>query len=118
MPKGENSISTRFSSAYQPKSNGHPKGVKNRSTIAKMVLAIDVKLPDEAFEKLRTIYPEIKQNMTAEEMMTLIQVSNAITKGDTNAYKAIMDSCYGAPKQDVEISGLKIGKELADETYE
>lgn len=81
--------------------NGRPPGV-SRSTIAKRVLEMQMSLPEDVYEKIKTIYPEIKQKMSAEEIATIVQIINAISKGDTNAYKAIMDSAYGAPKQEIE----------------
>jgi hypothetical protein len=39
--------------------------------------------------------------LTQEDIITLQQIHKA-RKGDTNAYKAVMDSAYGAPKQDIE----------------
>jgi hypothetical protein len=103
MPfKQGHSFGVRFSSDNQPEKNGYPKGVKNRGTIVKKILEMEVKLPQDAFDKLKVIYPSIEQQMTTEEMMTIIQTANAITKGDTSAYKALMDSAYGAPKQEVD----------------
>jgi hypothetical protein len=61
-------------------------------------------LPDEMFAKIKESFPDIEQRMTAEEIATLVILGAAITKGDYNAYKAIMDSAYGAPKQESEIS--------------
>jgi len=105
VPSGENSISTRFTSERQPESNGHPKGVKNRTTIARKVLEMISIMPDATFEKLKEVLPEINQQLCAEEVASLILINNIVTKGDVNAYKAIMDSAYGLPKQDIDIEG-------------
>jgi hypothetical protein len=105
MPfKPGNSVGRQFTQENQPEKNGRIAGTQNRSTIARKILEMNVKLPQEAFEKLKAIYPTIEQQMSAEEMMTIIQTSNAITKGDTNAYKAIMDSRYGAPKNEIDLN--------------
>lgn len=56
---------------------GRPKGAKNRSTIVRELL-------------------ELNEN---ELKMHLAQIKKAIEKEDTNAYKAVLDSAYGAPKQ-------------------
>jgi hypothetical protein len=57
--------------------NGRPKGSRNRSTIIRELL-------------------ELNEN---ELKMHLAQIKKAIDSQDTNAYKAILDSAYGAPKQ-------------------
>jgi hypothetical protein len=94
--------------SYQPGQSGNPAGkipgTKNRSTIARKVLEMRAMFPKEKMEALRLIYPEICEQSTVEEMMTIVMASQAIEKGDTNAYKALQDSAYGAPKQ--EVTGL------------
>jgi hypothetical protein len=69
-----------FSKDYQPEKNGRKKGSRNRSTIIK----------------------ELLMTGDNEYKMHLAQLLKAIEKGDTNAYKAILDSAYGAPIQTVE----------------
>ena len=39
-----------------------------------------------------------QETLTQEQAITLAMLLKA-GKGDVNAYKALMDSCYGAPKQ-------------------
>ena len=94
-----------FLKGEDPRRNidGRPEGVKNRSTIAKHVLEMVAILPDDVFDRVKELFPGIDKRMTAEEISTLVLLGNAISKGDVNAYKAIMDSAYGSPK--VEISG-------------
>ena len=87
-----------------PGSPGYPTGLKNRSTIAKKVLEMTCALPEQIFEKIKEIYPDIEKRMSTEEIATIVQITNAITKGDTAAYRAIMDSAYGAPAQQVDHS--------------
>lgn len=99
------SANTKFSSDRQPESNGRPIGVKNRSTIARKVLEMSALLPDEMYQKLKAAFPHIEQQMTAEEIATIAILGQAINKADYNAYKSIMDSAYGAPKQEIEQSG-------------
>lgn len=41
--------------------------------------------------------------------MTLVQANKAITKGDTQAYKALLEAAYGAPTQTLEHTGLDGG---------
>jgi hypothetical protein len=83
--------------------NGRPVGTKNRSTIAKKVLEMTAIYPDKVFEQLQKQYPEITKSMTIEEMGTIIQADKMIRQKDTVAYRAILDSAYGAPKQEVDM---------------
>lgn len=101
MPFEEgNSVGIQFSSDNQPVSNGRPPGSKNRSTIARRVLDYLIRIPDEQYEVLLHTHPDLKQQLTIEEYITLQQAVLAMK--ETNAYKAIMDSAYGAPKQEIE----------------
>jgi len=88
-----------FSSDYQPKSNGRPKGSRNRSTIAKLWLQAE-----QSFSNPLT--GEI-ENLSQEDIMTLALIKKA-REGDVNAYKALMDSGYGAPIQQIEQIGDEI----------
>jgi hypothetical protein len=60
--------------------NGRPKGKRNRSTILKELL-------DMNDQELR---------------MHQAQIEKAIELKDTNAYKAVLDSAYGAPVQQID----------------
>ena len=75
MPNAENLIPAQKGEVRNPKGRG--KGNKNRSTIVRELLELDEN--------------ELK--------MHLAQIKKAIEKEDTNAYKAVLDSAYGAPKQ-------------------
>ena len=70
--------------------NGRPKGSKNRSTIVKELL--------EFASSQKNVLTGEQQTLTQEQAITLAMLLKA-GKGDVNAYKALMDSCYGAPKQ-------------------
>lgn len=59
---------------------GRPKGTRNRSTILKELLDLN----DQ----------ELKMHQA--------QIDKAIELKDTNAYKAVLDSAYGAPVQQIE----------------
>ena len=83
----------KFSSEYQPEKNGRPKGSKNRSTIAKYWLSIEQDLKNPLNGNTET--------MSQEDLMTLALIKKA-REGDVNAYKALMDSGYGAPVQQIE----------------
>tara|TARA_R110002020_G_scaffold406742_1_gene616888 strand:+ start:858 stop:1196 length:339 start_codon:yes stop_codon:yes gene_type:complete len=99
-----------FSSSYQPKKNGRPKGSLNRATIAKRWL--------NTLENVKNPMSGEMQFLTQEDMMTLSLVRKA-RKGDVQAYKALMDSAYGAPKDTIDITqneGFSIDfKELLNE---
>lgn len=73
--------------------NGRPKGSRNRSTIARQWL--------EAIEKIKNPLTQKIESLTQEDIITLSLINKA-RKGDVNAYKALMDSGYGAPKQEIE----------------
>jgi hypothetical protein len=73
--------------------NGRPKGTKNRSTIAKHWLSIS--------QNLKNPITGDTELMSQEDLMTLALIKKA-REGDVNAYKALMDSGYGAPVQQVE----------------
>jgi hypothetical protein len=70
--------------------NGRPKGSKNRSTIVKELL--------EFASSQKNVLTGEQETLTQEQAITLAMLLKA-GKGDVNAYKALMDSCYGAPKQ-------------------
>jgi len=72
---------------------GRPKGSKNRSTIAKKWLQVI----QEAENPLTLESEELSQ----EDLITLALLKKA-ANGDVNAYKALMDSGYGSPVQQVE----------------
>ncbi len=104
----EKGVTPEGAKVFEIGQSGNPAGkipgTKNRSTIARKILEMRGLLPQATYEKLKEVYPELTQQMTAEEMATLVQLVQAITKGDVNAYKAVMDSAYGAPKQEIDAS--------------
>lgn len=72
---------------------GRPKGSKNRSTIAKYWLEVN--------QKLKNPLTGDSETMSQEDLMTLALIKKA-REGDVSAYKALMDSGYGAPVQQIE----------------
>lgn len=72
---------------------GRPKGSKNRATIARYWLSID--------QKLKNPLTGNSETMSQEDLMTLALIKKA-RDGDVTAYKALMDSGYGAPVQQLE----------------
>ena len=79
--------------------NGRPKGSRNRSTIAREMLALLSKHKDDQ---------GIESELSNEEIMTLKQIKKAIDDQDTNAYKAVLDSAYGAPKQEIDQKNTEV----------
>ena len=96
MPKEDNL--KKFSSEYQPEKNGRPKGSKNRSTIAKYWLEVN--------QNLKNPLTGDNEVMSQEDLMTLALIKKA-RDGDVNAYKALMDSGYGAPLQQIEQTNIE-----------
>lgn len=98
MANEENLKPFKEGEAWTGNKEGRPPGTKNRSTIARKILEMRAIFPKAKFDKLKEIYPELTENMTVEEVMTIIQIDNAVDKADDKSYRAIMDSAYGAPK--------------------
>jgi hypothetical protein len=73
--------------------NGRPKGSLNRSTIARKWLEVN--------QALKNPLTGEQETMSQEDLMTLALIKKA-REGDVAAYKALMDSGYGAPLQQVE----------------
>jgi len=70
--------------------NGRPKGSKNRATVARKYLDLITK-------QKNGLTGEVEE-LSQEEVITLAMLTKA-SKGDVNAYKAVMDSAFGQPKQ-------------------
>jgi hypothetical protein len=79
--------------------NGRPKGSRNRSTIARKWLEVN--------QSLKNPLTGENETMSQEDLMTLALIKKA-RDGDTNAYKALMDSGYGAPIQQIEQTNTEI----------
>ena len=79
--------------------NGRPKGSKNRSTIARQWLEVN--------QLLKNPLTGEQETMSQEDLMTLALIKKA-REGDVNAYKALMDSGYGAPVQQIEQHNIEI----------
>jgi len=77
---------------------GKPKGVKNRSTIARQWLEVN--------QNLKNPITGEQENMSQEDLITLAIIKKA-RDGDVNAYKALMDSGYGAPVQQIEQTNIE-----------
>jgi hypothetical protein len=101
MANSENLTVPEKGEVRNPK--GRPKGSPNRKTIARQILAMTGLIEEEIYRKLKSRYSTLPQDETLEFIMTLVQVDKAIIKGDTAAYRAVMDSAYGMPNQQLGI---------------
>jgi len=77
---------------------GRPKGSPNRSTVARKWLALMLK-------EVNPLTGDLEE-MSVEDLMTAKIMKKIFDDKDTNAYKAIMDSAFGAPKQEVEQTNI------------
>ena len=85
----------QYKSGESGNPTGRPKGSLNRKTIARIYLAY---LQEEV-----NPLTGIKELLSNEDMTTLALIHKA-KLGDVNAYKALMDSAYGAVKQSLEVT--------------
>jgi hypothetical protein len=76
---------------------GRPKGSLNRATIAKKWLTFN--------EDAKNPITGDSEKMSQEDIMTLALIKKA-RKGDVHAYNALMNSGYGAPKQELEVTDV------------
>ena len=77
---------------------GRPKGSKNRATIAKYWLEVN--------QDLKNPLTGENEKMSQEDLMTLALIKKA-RDGDVQAYKALMDSGYGSPIQQIEQTNIE-----------
>jgi hypothetical protein len=96
---GKGQIEPRWEKGESGNPNGRPKGAKNRSTIARYWLEVN--------QDLKNPLTGDTETMSQEDLMTLALIKKA-REGDVNAYKALMDSGYGAPVQQIEQTNTDI----------
>jgi hypothetical protein len=96
MANEENLIPAKKGEIRNP--NGRPKGAKNRSTIARRWLEVN--------QSLKNPLTGEQETMSQEDLMTLALIKKA-REGDVTAYKALMDSGYGAPLQQIEQTNIE-----------
>ena len=83
--------------SWNPK--GRPKGARNRSTIAREWLEVSQYITNPITGE--------KEKLEQQDIMTLGIIKKA-REGDVNAYKALMDSAYGQPLQQIQQEVSKI----------
>lgn len=94
MPNPENVQPHQFSKGQSGNPKGRPKGALSRSTIARKWL--------EVLQQKKNPMNGAMEMLSNEDLITLAQIHKAL-KGDTQAYKAVMDSAHGQPKAEVKI---------------
>lgn len=78
--------------------NGRPKGSKNRSTIARKWL--------EVMQDAKNPITGDLEKLSQEDLITLAMIHKA-RKGDVQAYKQLMDSGFGMPTQQIDVTTEK-----------
>ena len=99
MAKREDNLKPAWTKGESGNPNGRPKGAKNRSTIARRWLEVN--------QSLKNPLTGEQETMSQEDLMTLALIKKA-REGDVTAYKALMDSGYGAPLQQIEQTNVEI----------
>ena len=92
---GKGQIEPRWEKGESGNPNGRPKGSKNRSTIARRWLEVN--------QNLKNPLTGENETMSQEDLATLALIKKA-REGDVYAYKALMDSAYGSPVQQIDQS--------------
>ena len=95
MPNPENIEKHKFEKGESGNPNGRPKGARNRSTIVRQWLDVE--------QRLKNPITGSEEQMNLEDFMTLAQIKKA-REGDTQAYKALLDSAYGTPDTNIDIT--------------
>jgi hypothetical protein len=98
MAKREDNLKPAWTKGESGNPNGRPKGAKNRSTIARKWLEVN--------QSLKNPLTGESETMSQEDLMTLALIKKA-REGDVTAYKALMDSGYGAPLQQIEQTNIE-----------
>lgn len=104
MPNPDNLKTPKPGEVRNP--NGRPKGSLNRSTIARKWLEVE--------QSIKNPITGTFEQLSQEDIITLMQINEA-RKGDTVAYKALMDSAYGRPIQAIEHTGADGGPIQVDD---
>jgi hypothetical protein len=91
----EDNLKPAWSKGESGNPAGRPKGAKNRSTVARQWLEVN--------QSLKNPLTGETELMSQEDLMTLAIIKKA-REGDVAAYKALMDSGYGSPLQQIDQS--------------
>lgn len=99
MPNPEN-LKPAWKKGESGNPDGKPKGALNRSTIARKWL--------ETGEPFKNPITGQEEFLSQEDIITLSQIKEA-RKGNTNAYRALLDSAHGQAKQTIDVEGDGVG---------
>ena len=119
MANNENLTPFKKGTINNPK--GRPKGVRNRATIVKEMLALAGLKKHQ--DKMKAVFgKEVPKDLTVVDQMTAVMVAKALS-GDVSAYRELMDSGFGklTDKVDNMHSFTKMGRveaQLIDEKKE
>lgn len=80
-----------------PRSNGRPKGSKNRSTILTQIF--------ESVITSKNPFTKKEEKMSIETAMAYSMIDQVIRKGNVTAWNSAKDDVYGKTKELVEYSG-------------
>ena len=106
MAREDNLIPAKKGEVRNPK--GRTVGSRNRSTIVKYWLSVPKKGRNPITEKVETL--EI------QDFTTLAQIGKAL-KGDTNAYRELMDSAYGKIESNVKLNANVNSSQMSREEF-
>lgn len=84
---------TPFQKGQSGNPAGRPLGLRNKSTIAKKWLDVHVSIQNPMTQNF--------EKMPIEEGMILMQIGKAL-RGDTSAFRALMDMVYGSSVGQIE----------------
>jgi hypothetical protein len=92
----------KFTSEYQPTPEAKSLGIRKKRAL-KEILEISTsrqfKGSSERYREMAAEYLEIEpEEVDVKMIMYFRQIQKAIQKGDTEAFKAVMDRVYGRPK--------------------
>lgn len=116
MAGPDNIAGQGFHTNPERRSNGRPKGSKNRSTILKQFLELPLKSKPSGHDNI-----DLPDGLTLEDAVQLALIRKA-TDGDVTAIKEIQDTLHGKLKETVEtqhtftqMGNVKIGGGKAGE---
>ena len=95
MPNPENIEPHKWKKGQSGNPKGYEKGKRNRATVARQWL--------EVVQKLKNPLTGTIEELEQQDIMTLALIKKA-REGDVAAYKALMDSGYGMPTQQTDIT--------------
>lgn len=99
MANDENLIPAKKGEVRNP--NGRGKGTKNRSTVARELLEL-------VTQSRNVLDPDDPNTEFTQEELMMAKMIQCAKEGDVAAFKAVLDSAYGTPKQTVETTTMDV----------